>query len=89
MQKLSKESAKPKNKASLESIIFDLSKSEELGFLMIFMVIPKHFIKKEYIFSVSVMVIFLLSFIFDSLFDVFNDWKHINNPISIKIKLPK
>ena len=53
MQKLSKESANPKNKASLKSMILDLSKSEELGFLIIFMVIPKHLIKKEYIFSVS------------------------------------
>lgn len=73
MQKLSKESAKPKNKASLESIIFDLSKSEELGFLMIFMVIPKHFIKKEYIFSVSDISKFLLFFTISSRFDFFND----------------
>ena len=53
MQKLSKESAKAKNMASLESIVLDLSKSEELGFLIIFMVIPKHLIKKEYIFPLS------------------------------------
>lgn len=47
MQKLSKESANPKNKASFESMVLDLSKSEELGFLIIFMVMPKHLIKKE------------------------------------------
>ena len=50
MQKLSKESANPKNKASLESITLDLSKSEELGFLIILIVIPKHLIKKNIFF---------------------------------------
>ena len=56
IQKLSKESANPKNKDSLESITLDLSKSEELGFLIILIVIPKHLIKKEYIFYVVLSV---------------------------------
>ena len=73
MQKLSKESASPKNKASLESIILDLSKSEELGFLMIFIVIPKHLIKKEYIFSVFDIFKSLLFFTLYSCFDFLND----------------
>ena len=47
MQKLSKERAKPKNTASLASIVLDLSKSEEVGFFKICTVMPKHFIKKE------------------------------------------
>ena len=46
MQKLSKESAIAKKIASLESIECDLSKSEEIGFLIIFIVIPKKLIKK-------------------------------------------
>ena len=54
IQKLSKESAKPRKSASLESIVLDLSRSEDVGFLIIFIVIPRHLIKKEYIFSVSV-----------------------------------
>lgn len=73
IQKLSKERAKPKNKASLESIVLDLSKSEEIGFLIIFMVIPKHLIKKEYIFSLSDISKSLSSFMLHSCFDFFND----------------
>ena len=41
MQKLSKESAIAKKIASLESLECDLSKSVEIGFLIIFIVIPK------------------------------------------------
>ena len=73
MQKLSKESANPKNKASLESITLDLSKSEELGFLIILIVIPKHLIKKEYIFSVSDIFKFLSFSILYSFFETFTD----------------
>ena len=46
MQKLSKESARPRNRDSFASIEFEQSKSEETGFLIIFIVIPKKFIKK-------------------------------------------
>lgn len=46
IQKLSNERAIPRNKASLPSIEFERSKSEEMGFLIIFIVIPRHFIKK-------------------------------------------
>ena len=73
MQKLSKESAKAKNMASLESIVLDLSKSEELGFLIIFMVIPKHLIKKEYIFPLSDIFESFSSFVLHPCFDFFND----------------
>lgn len=73
IQKLSKESANPKNKDSLESITLDLSKSEELGFLIILIVIPKHLIKKEYIFSVSDIFKFLSFSILYSCFETFTD----------------
>ena len=46
MQKQSKERANPKNKASLLSIEWEESKSEEVGFLIILIVIPKNSIKK-------------------------------------------
>ena len=46
IQKLSKDNAKPRNKASLASIELDLSKSDEIGFLIIWIVIPKNLIKK-------------------------------------------
>ena len=89
IQKLSKESARPKNRASFESIVFDLSKSEEIGFLIIFIVIPKHLIKKEYIFSVSDIFNSLSFFFLYSCFGAFNEGKHMNNPINIKRKLPR
>ena len=46
IQKLSRDSASPKNRASFESIELDLSKSEEIGSFIIFIVIPRNFIKK-------------------------------------------
>ncbi len=51
IQKQSKERANPKKRASLPSIELEASKSEEVGFLIIFIVIPKKSIKKLYIFS--------------------------------------
>ena len=51
IQKLSKESARLKKKASLGSIVLELFKSEQLGFLIILIVIPKKLIKKLYTFS--------------------------------------
>ena len=46
MQKQSKERANPRKKASLASIELEASKSEEVGFLIILIVIPKKSIKK-------------------------------------------
>ena len=46
IQKQSKERAKPKKKASFPSIELEESKSDEVGFLIILMVIPKKSIKK-------------------------------------------
>ena len=56
--------ATPKNIASFQSIVFELSKSDDFGSRIIFIVIPKNFIKKLYILG-SVLVnnvVFLLSF---------------------------
>gem|GEM_PF-3804393 len=86
MQKLSKERAKPKNKASLESIDLELSKSEDIGFFIILIVIPKYLIKKLYIFCLSNSsdkFIFLLCL--DSFFKAS---KQIKIPIKISIKFP-
>ena len=46
IQKQSRERAIPKKKASLQSIELEESKSEEVGFLIILMVIPRKRIKK-------------------------------------------
>lgn len=46
IQKQSRERANPKKRASLPSIELEASKSEEVGFLIILMVIPKKSIKK-------------------------------------------
>ena len=60
MQKLSNESARPRKRASLESIELEESKSEYIGFLIIFIVIPKKSIKKLYIFSLLISLLFVL-----------------------------
>ena len=60
IQKLSSESAMPRKIASLASIEFEESKSEEIGFFIIFIVIPKKFIKKLYIFSSPMSKLLLL-----------------------------
>ena len=46
-QKESIESAIPRYKASFISIFFEQSKSDEIGLRIIWMVIPKNFIKKQ------------------------------------------
>ena len=44
------ESAIPRKRASLPSILLDLSKSDDTGSFIILIVIPKNFIKNEYVF---------------------------------------
>lgn len=85
MQTVSIESAKLRNKASLLSILFDLSKSEDIGFLIIFIVIPRNFIKNEYV----LLRLVLLRLVFLIFFSFFRAWKQIKIPIRMKIKLPK
>ena len=85
------DSAKPRNNASLLSILFDLSKSEFTGSFIIFIVIPRNFIKKEYVFFWTFLLIVKVFLLFMLLFELsfFKAWKQINIPINIKTKFPK
>ena len=85
------DSAKPRNNASLLSILFDLSKSEFTGSFIIFIVIPRNLIKKEYVFFLVTLLHFefLLLFILLLVLSFFKAWKQTKIPINIKIKFPK
>ena len=75
--KESRDKAKPKYKASFESILFELSKSEYIGFLIICIVIPKDLIKRLYVLDLWFIEHFL-----------FNAWNIINPQIKISIMIP-
>ena len=89
IQKLSSERAIARKNASLQSIFLEWSKSEFVGFRIIWIVIPKNFIKKQKIFS---SLIFSLKLKFSllqlSTLFFFKAWKVMKNPIKIIIKLP-
>ena len=81
IHKLSRDKARPKYEASPASIFFELSKSELIGFLIIWIVIPRDLIKNLYIFFC-----FLIFETFLYLVELLKDCKMIHKPIENKIK---
>lgn len=77
----SKDRANPKYKASLQSILLEPSKSEQMGSRIICMVIPNDFIKKLYIFLDDCTHTCFLDFSFIL-------WYIIHNPKNIKTAIP-